>query len=129
MVCIAHDSNYPFTVGVKLMDSAGFSQESFSGRSVPRVRVVMPCRLSWPGGELFALTKDLCLTGLALSLSETTALTMKEQARIHLQNRITLQAFPVHARHEPGRLVAGFKVATIEQGAQEWNDLVGKVER
>jgi len=54
---------------------------------------------------------------------------MKEQARIHLQNRITLQAIPVHTRHEPGKLVAGFKVATIEQGAQEWNILVGKVER
>ena len=129
MVCIAHDSNYPFTVGVKLMDSAGFSQESFSGRSVPRVQVVMSCRLSWSGVEVVALTRDLSPTGLALSLSDASALTMKEQARIHLQNRITLQAIPVHTRHEPGKLVAGFKVATIEQGAQEWNILVGKVER
>ena len=69
MVCIAHDSNYPFTVGVKLMDSAGFSQESFSGRSVPRVQVVMSCRLSWPGVEVVALTRDFSPTGLALSLS------------------------------------------------------------
>src|SRR5438552_16646121 len=114
MVCIAHDSNYPFTVGVKLMDSAGFSQESFSGRSVRRVQVVMSCRLSWPGVEVVALTRDLSPTGLALSLSDASALTMKEQARIHLQNRITLQAIPVHTRHEPGKLVAGFKVATIE---------------
>ena len=111
------------------MAKSADSRRSYSGRSVRRVQVVMSCRLSWPGVEVVALTRDLSPTGLALSLSETTALTMKEKARIHLQNRITLQAIPVHTRHEPGKLVAGFKVATFEQGAQEWNDLVDKVER
>ena len=105
------------------------SGRSFSGRSVRRVPVVMSCRLSWPGVEVVAFTRDLSPTGLAVSLSETSALTMKEAARIHLQNRITLQAVPVYARQEPGRLVAGFKVAKIERGAQEWSDLVDDARR
>jgi len=108
---------------------SGFSEGSFSGRSIPRAQVVMPCRLSWAGVEASAIIRDLSPAGLALSLSETTPLNMKEKAQLHLRNRITLQVVLVHARHEPGRLVAGFKVATIEEGAQEWSDLVEKVER
>jgi len=89
----------------------------------------MPCRLSWAGVDAFAITRNLSPTGLALSLAETTPLKMEVKAQIHLHNQITLQVVPVYARREPGRLVAGFKVATIEEGAKEWNDLVAKVER
>ena len=121
-------TKYLFTVGAKLMGKSDLPQGSFSGRSLPRAPVVMPCRLSWAGVDALAITRNLSPTGLALSLSETIPLKMKEKAQIHLHNRITLQVVPVHARHEPGRLVAGFKVATIEKGAQEWNDLVAKVE-
>ena len=119
----------PLTDGVKLMSKSDLPYGSFSGRSLPRAPVVMPCRLSWAGVDALAITRNLSPSGLALSLSETIPLKMKEKAQIHLHNRITLQVVPVHARHEPGRLVAGFKVATIEKGAQEWNDLVAKVER
>ena len=120
----------PFTFGANLMDiMSGFSEGSFSGRSIPRAQVVMPCRLSWAGVEASAIIRDLTPAGLGLSLSEAIPLKMKEKAQLHLRDRITLQVVPVHARHEPGRLVAGFKVATIEKGAQEWNDLVAKVER
>jgi len=89
----------------------------------------MPCRLSWPGVDVIALITNLSPAGLALSLSENTKLAMKEKARIDLPNGITLQVVPVHARQEPRRLVAGFKVATIERGVQQWNDLLEKVEK
>lgn len=89
----------------------------------------MPCRLSWPGVEQAALIRNLSPAGVGLSLSENTNLEMKKTTHLHLFNQITLQVVPVHARHEPGRLVAGFKVASIERGAKEWNDLLGKVER
>src|SRR5438093_12110022 len=108
---------------------SGFSEGSFSGRSISRAQVVMPCRLSWAGVDASAIIRDLSPAGLGLSLSETTPLKMKEKVHLHLRDRITLQVVPVHAHHEPGRLVAGFKVATIEKGREEWNSLVAKVER
>jgi len=115
------------------MDMSGFSEGSFSGRSLPRAPVVMPCRLSWAGVDTSAIIRDLSPAGLGLSLSETIPLNiplkMKEKAHLHLRDRITLQVVPVHAHHEPGRLVAGFKVVTIEKGTEEWNSLVAKVER
>ncbi len=111
------------------MDAEAFSQGSFSGRSLPRAQVVMPCRLSWPGVDVIALITNLSPAGVGLSLSEDIKLEMKEKARLDLPNGITLQVVPVHARQEPRRLVAGFKVATIERGAQEWEALLHKAEK
>lgn len=94
------------------------------GRSLPRAQVVMPCRLSWPGVDVVALIRNLSPAGVGLTLSEHTKLDMKERTRLHLLNKITLQVVPVHARQEPGELLAGFKVAAIEEGAQEWEALL-----
>ena len=111
------------------MAGVGVSGQSLSGRSSPRAQVTMPCRVSWPGVEVVALTRDLSPEGLAVSLSDDAALEGKEKVHIYLHERIALQAVPVHSRREPGRLVAGFKVHRIKQGAREWNQLIDGLQR
>ena len=78
---------------------------------------------------MFALTRDLSYSGIALSLSDDTELNFEEKAHLHFSNQITLEVVAVHARREPTRLVAGFKVATIEAGAEQWKGLIHTVER
>src|SRR5262245_8531584 len=111
------------------MVGAAYPEGSLAGRSFPRARVVMPCRLSWSGSDVFALTRDLSYSGIALSLSDDAELKPGEKAHLHFPNRITLEVIAVHTRHEPARLVAGFKVAAIEGGTDHWKDLIDTVER
>lgn len=103
------------------MDELTFSLSA--GRRFQRRQLLRPCRLSWPGRELFASTRDLSSSGVALTLSEDTDLKMKETAHIQFPNGIALRAVLVHARHEREHLIAGFQVEAIERGEQEWRDL------
>ena len=103
--------------------------KSSEGRALPRTRVVMLCRLSWPGSHIVAHTRDFSDSGVALFLPEDTDLNLREKAHLHMANQITLQLIVVHKRREPARLVAGFQIAAIEEGAEQWNDLIDAVER
>jgi hypothetical protein len=86
-------------------------------------------RLSWPGGHIVAHTRDLSDSGVALSLPEDTDLNLMEKAHLRMANQITLQLIVIHKRREPARLVTGFQIAAIEEGAEPWKDLIGAVER
>ena len=103
--------------------------KSLEGRALPRTRVVMLCRLSWPGGHIVAHTRDLSDSGIALSLPDDTDLILMEKAHLHMANQITLQLIAIHKRREPARLVAGFQVVSIEEGAEQWKDLLDAVEQ
>jgi hypothetical protein len=85
-------------------------------------------RLSWPGSHIVAHTRDVSDSGVALFLPEDTDLNLRETAHLHMANQITLQLIVVHKRREPARLVAGFQIAAIEEGAEQWNDLIDAVE-
>lgn len=111
------------------MGEEAFSQKSLEWRALLRARVVMMCRLSWPGGHIVAHTRDLSPSGIALFLPENTQLNLQETAHIHMANQITLQVVVVHLRHEPARLVAGLQIVTIEEGAEQWKDLIYTRER
>ena len=102
--------------------------KSLEGRALPRTRVVMLCRLSWPGGHIVVHTRDLSDSGIALFLPEDTDLNLRETAHLHMANHITLQLIVVHTRREPGRLVGGFQIAAIEEGAEQWKDLIDTIE-
>jgi hypothetical protein len=102
--------------------------KSLKGRVLPRTRVVMLSRLSWPAGHLVAHTRDLSDSGVALFLPEDTDLNLMEKAHLHMANQITLQLIVVHKRREPARLVAGFQVVSIEEGAEQWKDLIDTIE-
>ena len=111
------------------MGVVAFPGKSLEGRALPRVRVVMPCMLSWPGSDVIARTRDLSYSGIALVLPDDTRLKIQieEKAHIRISNRITLEVVTVHSCREQARLVAGFKVITIERGAEQWKALIDTV--
>jgi uncharacterized lipoprotein YbaY len=88
----------------------------------------MPCRLSWSGVDIIALTRDVSHGGMALSLSDNTegTIRIREKGHLHISKQITLQLVAIHLRREPARLVAGFQIVTIEEGAEQWKDLVDR---
>ena len=110
------------------MGGVAVSGKSLEGRVLPRTRVVMLGRLSWPGSHIVAHTRDLSDSGIALSLPEDTDLILMEKAHLHMANQITLQLIAIHKRREPARLVAGFQAAAIEEGAEHWKDLIDTIE-
>lgn len=93
-------------------------------RRYPRVQVILPCRVSWPGHEGYGTTRDLSVSGIGVTLPPSCKVRMQDQASIHLPGGIGLGVHPVYCRQESRSCIVGFEVENIHQGELEWQHLI-----
>ena len=108
------------------MSSRGWSETKrpgdLFGRSNARLRILMPCMVSWQGQRVSGTVRDLSHNGIAVMLPGITEVAT-EEALIQVPDGIMLRVRPVHVQQRAEMNLTGFKIQAIEKGAEQWKRL------
>jgi len=96
--------------------------EELFGRSDPRLRILMPCLVSWQDQRVSGTVRDLSHNGIAVMLPGITEVAT-EEALIQVPDGIMLRVRLVHTQHRAEMNLTGFKIQAIEKGAEQWKRL------
>lgn len=96
--------------------------EDLFGRSNARLRILMPCLVSWQDQRVSGTVRNISHTGIAVMLPGITEVAT-EGALIQVPDGIMLRARPVHIQQSAEMNLTGFQIETIEKGAEQWKRL------
>ena len=96
--------------------------EDLFGRSNARLRILMPCLVSWQDQRVSGTVRKISQTGIAVMLPGITEVAT-EGALIQAPDGIMLRARPVHIQLSAEMNLTGFQIETIEKGAEQWKRL------
>ncbi|MGH7208261.1 MAG: PilZ domain-containing protein [Nitrospiraceae bacterium] len=121
-----HRSCFPMgPVGYPVL-SKGWSEtrrpEDLFGRSDPRLRILMPCLVSWQDQRVSGTVRNISHAGLAVMLPGISEVA-QEGAMIQVPDGIMLRVRPVHIEQRAEMNLTGFQIETIEKGAEQWKRL------
>src|SRR3989442_1468476 len=91
-------------------------------RWFPRLKVTLPCSVSWQDRQVPGRTVDVSYAGVGVLLSE--AVDVNVEALVQMPEGIRLRAQPVYLQQENSeRYLVGCKIELIERGEQQWLNL------
>lgn len=92
------------------------------GRANPRLRLLMPCLVSWQDQRVSGTVRDISQSGIAVMLPAITEVAT-EEAVIQVPDGIMLRVRPVHVQPRAEMNLTGFQIETVEKGAEQWKRL------